>query len=263
VVRIAPERPPRHPLRVAIVSNHVAPDVAEAIRLLENAGEIEADTFGLEWKSVAIDGDLLIKYDAVLAIGRTALLAAACGVPCVMADIHGSDGLLTADNLHLVRTANFSGRLSRQRSSAAHLQGEFAKLAGLDRRRLRDRISGYSLQARVDWLLARYDELLARHAAERPLPSPRMNASIPVPSEGLVYAEMVAVVRKLESSAYSRSKAWARANIVVLRRLRRTLTLAMKRAIWGTRRPESRLTNAIRSAPRSWPPKQPRVLEND
>ena len=89
------------------------------------------------------------------------LLAAACGVPCIMADIHGSDGLLTVDNLDHVRTVNFSGRLQKHPITKTHLQVEIEKIRSYDREQLRNRIAAeYSLASRTTWLLARYEELL-------------------------------------------------------------------------------------------------------
>ena len=49
-----------------------------------------------------------------------------------MADIHGSDGLLTADNLDMVRAVNFSGRLRKLPITKAHLQDALWKLDAHD-----------------------------------------------------------------------------------------------------------------------------------
>jgi hypothetical protein len=51
-------------------------------------------TFGAEGQSIDVDGSLLVQYGLVFAIGRTTILAAACGVLSLVAEIHGSDGLL-------------------------------------------------------------------------------------------------------------------------------------------------------------------------
>lgn len=182
-------------LRVAVISNHIAPQLVDALAALEAAGGVRADYFGVQRTSVVVDGRLLAKYDLVVSIGRTSLLAAACGVPCIMADIHGSDGLLTADNLDHVRTVNFSGRLKKHPITKTHMQEEIDKSRSYDREELRNRIAAeYSLASRTDWLLARFKALLAdrRNAAQN------CNTSIfDAPGEGLVYAEITGTVREL------------------------------------------------------------------
>jgi hypothetical protein len=168
----------------------------DALTVLEAAGDVLVAYFGIQRKSVVVDGVLLSQYDLIISIGRTSLLAAACGIPCIMADIHGSDGLLTVDNLDLVRNCNFSGRLTRQAITSAHLKEEIEKTGSCDLDQLRNRITTeYSLRARVDWLLLRYEALLAdqRDAAK----SPRRLATFSAPGEGLVHAEITTEVRKL------------------------------------------------------------------
>jgi hypothetical protein len=195
-VLIAEGRRSHRPLRVAVVSNHLAPDLINSLDALEAAGDVDVDYFGLQRKSVCIDGALLSRYDLVISIGRTVLLAAACRVPCIMADVHGSDGLLTIDNLDQVRTVNFSGRMKKHAITKAHLKEEIGKLLIYDREELRNRISTeYALSVRTEWLLSRYEKLLAdrRDSAQTHDPSP----TLAVPSEGLVHAEITARVRKL------------------------------------------------------------------
>lgn len=193
----AEARKPTRPLRVAVISNHIAPDLIGALSALEAAGDVAVDYFGVERRSVVVDGSLLVQYGLIISIGRTVLLAAACGVPCIVADIHGSDGLLTADNLDSVKRSNFSGRFARQVITKAHLQHEIEKSHTHDRETLRKRVSvEYSLSARVGWLLARYRALLAEKANAAPN-SARKGSSLWAPGEGLVHAEIAATVREL------------------------------------------------------------------
>ena len=139
---------------------------------LEAEGAVAADYFGIERQSVVVDGNLLTQYGLIISIGRTVLLAAACGVPCIVADVHGSDGLLTADSLDFVKRSNFSGRFARQAITKAHLRQEIEKLRTHDRELLRKRVSAeFSLNARADWLLARYQKLLAGRANASPNPA--------------------------------------------------------------------------------------------
>jgi hypothetical protein len=184
-------------LRVAVITNHIAPKLIEALTALEATGGVEVDYFGAPERSVVVDGSLLVKYDLAITIGRTVLLAAACGVPCIMADIHGSDGLLTVDNLDHVRTINFSGRLQKHPITKTHVQVELEKIRSYDREQLRIRIAAeYSLASRTTWLLTRYEELLGerRNGARKPL---RNHSIFETPSEGLVYAELTGTVREL------------------------------------------------------------------
>lgn len=188
---------PHGTLHVAVISNHIAPELVDALGALEAAGGVEVDYFGVQRKSVVVDGTLLVQYDLIISIGRAVLLAAACGVPCIMADIHGSDGLLTVDNLDLVRTVNFSGRLKKHAITKTHLQEEIEKLPSYDREQLRNRVTvEYSLNSRTEWLLSRYEALLAgqRDDAQKLL---RKLPALSAPSEGLVHAEITVMVRQL------------------------------------------------------------------
>ena len=190
---VVAERRHRPPvLRAAVISNHVAPELTDVLTTLQAAGDVEADYFGLAGRSVVVDGSLLTQYDLVISIGRTTLLAAACGVPCIMADIHGSDGLLTADNLDMVRAVNFSGRLRKLPITKAHLQDALWKLDAHDCESLRRRVtSEYSLSCRAEWLLV-YRTLLADQGD--PARNPPQHSP---PAEGLVHAEIAAEVRQL------------------------------------------------------------------
>jgi hypothetical protein len=184
-------------LRVAVISHHVAPELIAALTALENAGAVKAEYFGVQYKTVVVDGDFLANYDLVVSIGRTALLAAACGIPCIMADIHGSDGLLTAGNLDAVRTVNFSGRLHRHPITKTHIQEQIDQIPAHDREQLRGRVTAaYSLRARAEWLLSRYEELLAEARDGTRTMRPKFEA----PSEGLVHAEIAITVRGLRGT---------------------------------------------------------------
>jgi hypothetical protein len=185
------------PLRVAVISNHIAPDLSDALTALEAEGAVAVNYFGIERQSVVVDGNLLTQYGLIISIGRTVLLAAACGVPCIVADVHGSDGLLTADSLDSVKRSNFSGRFARQAITKAHLRQEIEKLRTHDRELLRKRVSAeFSLNARADWLLARYQKLLAGRANASPNPAGECSR-LTAPGEGLVHAEIAATVREL------------------------------------------------------------------
>jgi hypothetical protein len=195
-VAVAATRGFHQRMRVAVISNHIAPRLVDALDEIEIDGRVSVDFFGAQRTSVAINGALLVQYDLVISIGRTVLLAAACGVPCIMADIHGSDGLLTADNLDLVRTTNFSGRLTRSEITKRHLLEEIGKLRSYDREELRRRVTAeYALSGRTEWILSRYEALLARQMDDAK--NRRALPAFSAPSEGLVYADLTATVRHL------------------------------------------------------------------
>ncbi len=214
-----PARPADDVLRVAVVSNHAAEELVGVLAQLEASGGVKVDYFGAPKNSVPIDGAFLVRYDLIISIGRTPLLAAACGVPCILADIHGSDGLLTADNLDLVRTANFSGRYFRHRITVEHLESEIGKLSAFDRERLRSRIvDEYSLNTRVEWLMRRYEALLAARSDRAPAASGTAEAQLP-PGEGFAFAEMAGMVLDLreQQAAERRMAAAAAADACALR----------------------------------------------
>jgi hypothetical protein len=221
----AKPRPAGTPPHVAVISHHVASPLAKALTSLEATGKLKADYFGSEHRTVVVDGALLTRYDAVISIGRTPLLAAACGVPCIMADTHGSDGLLTADNLDDVRTCNFSGRFARTPITQTHLEHELSRIAAYDREALRQRmVADYALGSRVDWLLARYEIVLAQHRK-----NPVEQGQLPAPSEGLVHAELVARIQILKREVAELQKSgWHRA------------TQFVRRTMFGRLKPQGR-----------------------
>jgi hypothetical protein len=97
---------------------------------------------------------------------------------------------LTADNLDLVRTANFSGRYYKIPITVAHLESEMAKIFAFDRELLRKRVaSEYSLNSRVEWILQRYETLLAARR-DRASATDREAATDSAPGERFVYAEL-------------------------------------------------------------------------
>ena len=219
---LAPARPreTHGVLRVAVISNHISADLVDSLSQLEALGRVKVEYFGIERNPVLVDGALLVRFDLVISIGRTPLLAAACGVPCLMADIHGSDGLLTADNLDLVRTVNFSGRYYKNPIDVTHLEAEVSKVFAFDRELLRSRVVGeYALKSRVEWLLQSYEALLAARC-ERARPADCESADA-LPSEGFVYAELAGAILDLrERLAIAERAPTASASAATTARLR-------------------------------------------
>lgn len=174
--RPMPQRP-----RVLVVSNYLAPRLRSSLVALQRKGEI-ALTFVGRRRQRPVTPSLLTGSDVVVTVGRTALLAGACGIPCILAERDLSDGLLTADNVATLRRANFSGRMLGMDPTIEHLRTEIAAARHLDtaplQRIIRDE---YGLRTRANNLLAAYSELLATRSGPRAFPA----------SEGHAYAELV------------------------------------------------------------------------
>jgi len=119
---------PKTVRRVAVVSNHLTPELAQQ---LTDAG-VEWTQFGLPNHSVEMTPAVLAPFDAVVCIGRTALLAAALGKPVILYDFHGCDGLLEATRLDELASVNFSGRLTLGKPSVEELRAMFTACTRLD-----------------------------------------------------------------------------------------------------------------------------------
>lgn len=160
--REAPTRP-AEVRRIAVVTNHLDARLAGDLDALCAAHPgLEWTHFGLPYRSVELTPELLRGFDRVITIGRTALLAAALQKPCLLYDVHGCDGLLTAERLDAVATHNFSGRLSRARPSREDLERLLLDEAPrVDVAALAERVwREYALSRRVEELLALYTRLL-------------------------------------------------------------------------------------------------------
>jgi archaellum component FlaC len=104
------EGPPGGPPYLAVVTNHLDTGLETVLREAKEEGLLSYDLFGVEGRSVPVDAELLARFDAVVTIGRTVILAAAVGKPVYVADIHGSDGWLHPGNYGSSQRHNFSGR---------------------------------------------------------------------------------------------------------------------------------------------------------
>lgn len=114
--RILPRPPVRRDCairRVLVVSNHF-PEVAMArLRQQARADEFTVDHAGLPDNPRVVDAELLLRYDCVVTLGRTAILAMALGIPVLVMDVHGADGWVRPGNLPELAAENFSGRAHR------------------------------------------------------------------------------------------------------------------------------------------------------
>jgi len=106
----AARTPPTRLERVAVVSNHFPPDYLRWLQELAGEMAFDLDVYGLPDNSVEITPEHLTSHDAVVTLGRTAIAAAALGVPVLVLDSSGSDGWLTPDSHGRIRRHNYSGR---------------------------------------------------------------------------------------------------------------------------------------------------------
>ncbi|MGZ3461095.1 MAG: glycosyltransferase [Archangium sp.] len=190
--------------RIALITNHADETLVrdlDAIRASHPG--LEWAHFGLPFNSVEIRPELLRGFDLIITIGRTALLAAALQKPCLLYDVHGCDGLLTAERLEAVASRNFSGRLTRSRPSREELERLLLDEARrVDVAALAERVwREYSLSRRVEELLALYTRLQASGVT---LGERSRNA---YGREGQVYAESVVTWRHFQALAEAREQA--------------------------------------------------------
>lgn len=95
--------------KIAVVSNHIPPEVMEATIKLQEKG-YEVDIYGFAGKQILITDKILENYDCIITIGKTVQYAMSLKIPVYIYDIHGGDGYLTMQNMEQNRSHNFSGR---------------------------------------------------------------------------------------------------------------------------------------------------------
>lgn len=98
-----------HPMRLAIVSNHVPEELLAARQILEGAGTT-VDIIGEQGIVVEVTPELLGDYDAVITIGKTVQYCMMSSTPVYVYDRFGGYGYLSATNFEDCAYANFSGR---------------------------------------------------------------------------------------------------------------------------------------------------------
>lgn len=200
--RMAPASNACH--RLLVVSNHHAPERDAALDTLAAEGLVSWERAGAGAVPREITGAYLAEFDLVMSIGRTVLLAGAVGVPCIVADQHVSDGLLSAEVVDELAYHNFTGRARRLALTAEHLRAEIERSSRLDRDALSRRIrAGYSLSARSLHFLTVYEEVLAGWNRNETQLAPRRG-------EGMVYRDMAIHIAQLEAmmQSYRNSMSW-------------------------------------------------------
>jgi hypothetical protein len=158
-----PPEKPGEARRIAVVTNHLDATLARDLDALRASHPgLSWTHLGMPTNSVKITPELLRSFDRVITLGRTALLAAALQRPCLVYDVHGCDGLLTAERLDSLAARNFSGRLTRARPSREELEHLLLDEAmQVDVARLAERVwREYSLSRRVEELQGLYARVL-------------------------------------------------------------------------------------------------------
>lgn len=134
---VTPQDPRSQPggLRsLLVVSNHLPPEVVEAIGELRD-GDVDVTVVGLERGDVGatplrVDADLVAGHDAVMSIGKTVQYGLCAGRAVFCYDHFGGPGWLTDQNVREARWHNFSGRGFTRRSGhdlVAELRSGFAR----------------------------------------------------------------------------------------------------------------------------------------
>ena len=95
--------------RLAVVSNHPPSEVLDVVKILQNSNII-VEHIGLNGIKMLVGPGLLLKYDAVITVGKTVIYSFALNISVYCYDHFGGPGWLTDDNFELSRINNFSGR---------------------------------------------------------------------------------------------------------------------------------------------------------
>lgn len=100
--------------RGLIVSNHLPKDYKEMLFGAAALANVELVKVGLPEKVVRVDENLLGSYDFVVSIARTAIQAAAFGLPVLLLDQSKLDGWITSSTVSELARYNYSGRRYHQ-----------------------------------------------------------------------------------------------------------------------------------------------------
>lgn len=95
--------------RVLVVSNHVPPEVWDAIDVLRSRG-IDVEIFGEQGRYSLVTPQVLEQFDVVITIGKTVQYCLTAGIPVYVYDHFGGFGYLNEENLTKAAERNFSGR---------------------------------------------------------------------------------------------------------------------------------------------------------
>ena len=95
--------------RILVVSNHFPELLWSRLGSACRAHGIAYERVGLPHASRELDPAWLAGHDALVTIGRTAVIGQALGLPVLVADHLGCDGWLTPDTRQMIADRNYSG----------------------------------------------------------------------------------------------------------------------------------------------------------
>lgn len=144
--------------RIAVISNHLARELIEAVDLLQSTFEFSLIGAQTEHgaKPRRITPELLGEFDAVVSIGKTIQYALVAGIPVYCYDHFGGPGWLNETNFDLAAETNFSGRGSNTRSAselASELREGFEGARAEAGEFRKNRLALYSLPERMTELV--------------------------------------------------------------------------------------------------------------
>ncbi|WP_162541312.1 glycosyltransferase [Aggregatibacter actinomycetemcomitans] len=100
--------------KIAIISNHL-PQELLIFSQEANKYQLSVDIIGFGFKEILVTPKVLIEYDAVITIGKTAQYCLSLGIPVYCYDIFGGSGWINLDNIKKLSEYNFSGRDSNKK----------------------------------------------------------------------------------------------------------------------------------------------------
>ncbi len=158
---------PEGPPSFAVVTNHLDTNLGMVLEEAKEEELLSYTLFGVESRSVPVNAELLARFDAVVTIGRTVVLAAAMDKPVYVADIHGSDGWLHPRNYSSSQRHSFSGRargLKDQRAMREELLDRRSWPGVRELARLRELVSeDHALSRRVEELERFFGLVIGAH----------------------------------------------------------------------------------------------------
>lgn len=176
--RFFPKNPIRQrPERILVLSNKI--DEERKMVLCAAAQTIGASIKFIGLRSASIPQDKLCDAindaDVVVTLGRGAVEAMLCGRVPLVFDIHGGDGLVTPENLHELKTCNFSGRYFGLDYSAKDLVEEFQKYRQDNGHRLREiALTQFEIESNLPRLFDIYEKVASSSVSSVPVSKQRM-----------------------------------------------------------------------------------------
>jgi hypothetical protein len=102
--------------KVLVVSNHFPDSHTNLIRRAAHEIGFTLTFLGAGHKVKSVSNELILKFDAVVSLGRTALQAAALGKPTLLLDYLGLDGWMKPDTYRDFESVGFSGSFHKYRN---------------------------------------------------------------------------------------------------------------------------------------------------